>query len=243
MRKNLPKTTLLALFILCLNTTVAIKNNKTLANASPSTLMVPSDDFKSIQEAINNANSGDVIYVRSGIYYENIIINKSITLLGENRGNTIIDGGGKGDVISIQTSNVNISGFTIRNSDPFTGRGIYVERAGNIVINNNNIANNNIGIQLFRASGNTICRNVITNNLDGIDIIYYSFHNVIYENLLSGNYWGVYIAWNSDNNILYHNNFINNYCNVYAVQTYNAWSRNGEGNYWDDYSGKDLNKD
>ncbi|MEM3789069.1 MAG: NosD domain-containing protein [Candidatus Bathyarchaeia archaeon] len=264
MGKNTPKTILTILLILCLYTTTTLKNVKTLVNASPSTLSVPYD-FESIQEAINNASPGDIIHVCSGIYQENIIINKSITLMGENRENTIIDGGKRGNVITIQASNINISGFTIQNSDP-TGCGIYIERFGNIVISNNNIKNNYIGIQitfssqnqicgntisanyigiqLIYSSGNTICRNDIKkSNIDGIEI-FYSTSNMIYENIFSSNgYWGVYISWNSEKNVFYHNNFINNGRNVYTEQANNIWSIDGEGNYWDVYSGEDLNKD
>lgn len=265
MKKNLLKTITLLLLILCLlYATTILKNNKRLVNASPLTLIVP-DDYKSIQDAINNASSGDIICVRLGIYYENIVINKSITLIGENRESTIIDGGRLGNVISIQASNVNISGFTIQNSDPRTGCGICIERFGNIVISGNNIKNANvgiqitfssqnqvcentisenyIGIQLIYSSGNTICRNVIKDNFDGIDIYYYSINNMIYENIFSGNDCGLYISWNSDNNVFHHNNFVDNNRNLYSEQTINMWSVNGEGNYWDDYSGKDLNKD
>ena len=38
-------------------------------------------DFTSIQEAIDNASSGDTIYVWEGEYFENIVVNKSISLI------------------------------------------------------------------------------------------------------------------------------------------------------------------
>jgi nitrous oxidase accessory protein len=47
----------------------------------------------------------------------------------------------------------------------------------------------------------------------------------------------------SNNNVFYHNNFVGNIYNVYAEQTANIWCYNGEGNYWDDYEGEDLDKD
>ena len=51
------------------------------------------NNYTSIQDAIDNASDGDTIYVYSGIYYENVVINKRINLIGEDRNGTIIDGG------------------------------------------------------------------------------------------------------------------------------------------------------
>jgi len=48
----------------------------------------------SIQELIDNANSGDTIYISSGIYYENIIVDKPLTIIGDGAESTIIDGMG-----------------------------------------------------------------------------------------------------------------------------------------------------
>ena len=47
--------------------------------------------FKRIQDAIDNASYGDIIDVRDGTYYEDVIVNQSICLIGENRENTIIE--------------------------------------------------------------------------------------------------------------------------------------------------------
>jgi len=74
-------------------------------------------NFSSINEAINNSNNGDVIYVYddSSPYYENIIINKSISLIGENKTTTFINGNEQNTVISIIANDVLIKGFTIKN--------------------------------------------------------------------------------------------------------------------------------
>jgi nitrous oxidase accessory protein NosD len=111
---NLSKNVLTLFLFLCLCSAIVVKSNEALVNAGPSTLIVGSDNYKTIQEAINNASSGDTIFVRKGIYTENIVINKSITLIGEDRESTIIDGGATGNVISIKASNVTIKGFTIK---------------------------------------------------------------------------------------------------------------------------------
>ncbi|MCD6573584.1 MAG: hypothetical protein J7K95_05780 [Thermoplasmata archaeon] len=51
------------------------------------------NNYTHIQDAINDASNGDTIFVYSGIYYENVVINKSINLFGEAKETTIIDGG------------------------------------------------------------------------------------------------------------------------------------------------------
>jgi hypothetical protein len=49
--------------------------------------------FSSIQQAINDAANGSTIQVPSGTYYERILINKTISLVGNSVSSTIIDGG------------------------------------------------------------------------------------------------------------------------------------------------------
>jgi nitrous oxidase accessory protein NosD len=86
------------------------------------TLTVP-DDYPTIQAAVSAAGSEDTVYVRKGMYTENIFINKSLTLQGEDRETTVIDGGGSGNVVSIMASHVMVSGFTVRNGE----RGIEIK--------------------------------------------------------------------------------------------------------------------
>ena len=263
---SFPKTILALFLILCLYLAMTLKNNKVFVKANPSTLNVPYS-YPTIQEAINNANAGDIIFVSKGIYKESVVINKSITLIGENRENTIIDGKAAENVISIRASSVKISGFTIKNSSPVIGCGIFIERSEDVIICNNNVVNNGIGIQItfcsksqiyenaisanymgiqifYSSSNNAIYRNAIFNNDFGIYIFYYSIGNLFYENEIYGNTWGVYLSLYCNNNVFYHNNFVDNVeYNVYAEQTANTWCYGGEGNYWDDYEGEDLDKD
>ena len=91
--------------------------------------------FSSIQQAINNAANGSTIQVPSGTYYERILINKTINLVGENVPSTIIDGENGGTVVEITSDLVTISSFTIRSSGyGWTRHGIYVYRAENVTI-------------------------------------------------------------------------------------------------------------
>jgi len=50
-------------------------------------------DYESIQDAVNSSNPGDLILVKPGIYYEEVVVNvPSITIRGWDRNTTIIDG-------------------------------------------------------------------------------------------------------------------------------------------------------
>ena len=102
---------------------------------------------ETIQEGIMNASVGDIIYVYNGLYYENIVINKTVYLFAESQENTIIDGFQNNNVITIVEGYcVRIDGFTIRNSDEY-GYGIYhstipyKEYVEHLTVLNNNIEN------------------------------------------------------------------------------------------------------
>ena len=60
-------------------------------NALAKTIVVPTD-YPTIQQAIDSANNGDTILVKKGYYPETLIVNKSISIVGEDRNLTIIDG-------------------------------------------------------------------------------------------------------------------------------------------------------
>jgi len=136
-------------------------------------------NYSKIQYAINNATDGDKIFVYSGKYYEDILINKSINLIGEDRENTIIDGCGEWYVVHILADNVTIKNFYITNSTIYgtnSGIKIYGERE-NITIYNNIIIDNFFGIcvgdsyQYKRIYFVNITNNYIINNTYGIGLI------------------------------------------------------------------------
>jgi len=103
------------------------------------------NNYTTIQSAINDAVDGDTVFVYddSSPYYENIVIDKSINLIGENKEKTIIDGGGSGNVVYISADKVNISRFTIENSSkgPYRSAGIFVKDSDDIAIRENIIVN------------------------------------------------------------------------------------------------------
>ena len=74
----------------------------------------PGQTYSKIQDAIDNASSGDTIRVWSGIYRENIVVDKTLTITGNGSGKSIIDGEFNGIVMLIKGDYCNISGFSIK---------------------------------------------------------------------------------------------------------------------------------
>ncbi len=107
-----------------------------------------SGNYTKIQEAIDNASDGDTVFVYddSSPYYENVVVDKSINLIGENKNTTIIDGNGIGNVVHVTYDWINISGFTIQNSgNGADDVGIKISSNYN-TISGNKILKNNVGI-------------------------------------------------------------------------------------------------
>jgi parallel beta-helix repeat protein len=124
-----------------------IPDNKELSYNRGNTLYVGGsglNNYSKIQDAIDNASNGDIVFVYAGTYYEKIEIPKSIALLGENVNLTIIDidhiyPQPQGGIVMyvINAPNVTIDGFSFRNhfSIDITG-GIWAENCLGLTISN-----------------------------------------------------------------------------------------------------------
>lgn len=174
---------------------------------------IETENYSSIQAAINNASEGDTIFVFPGIYNKSIVINKTINLVGENKNSTILDvNESEYCAILIQARGVNISGFTIQNSTI----GIYIvgyeNESNNITITNNNITNNVGGIYLSNlSSNNLISRNIITKNTGEGIRLFGSFNNKINENIITENGgFGIALWESSQYNFISENTILNN---------------------------------
>ena len=147
-------------------------------------VVVP-DDYPTIQEAINRANSGNNIYVKSGEYKENIVINKAISLIAESADVTKIDGVFE-TAVKIIANNVVVANFSINSNG---GNGIDIEHSvNNTIIYNKINANVGVGLLLRDSSNNTIMQNQINSNTYvSVWVGLYSSYNMFAENEINVN--------------------------------------------------------
>jgi len=163
--------------------------------------------FQYIQDGIDAASEGDTVFVRNGQYKENIVIDQSIFLRGEQKINTIIDGGKKSDVICIEDDEVKVSNFFITNGGIHTfDAGIKLFSSENS-ISANIIDNNMVGIFLQNSSDNLITENIFIDGQVGLHLNFSSNFNLISKNSFSNLSYGMSLSYSSNNILL--NNTLN----------------------------------
>lgn len=179
-------------------------------------------NYPTIQKAINNADENDRILALSRTYCENVVVNKSITLTGENRDATIIDGNGTGNVVTINQNNVNITCLTIQKSGTdVQNAGVYLNNTEYCNITENNITSNYYGIYLSESSNNSISGNNMANNSAGITLEK-SLHNSIVANNITNNYVGIELEESFCNSI-YGNRMANDWAGIQLGNSPNNW--------------------
>lgn len=190
-------------------------------------------NYSLIQSAIDNATTGDTVFVYKGTYYEHVLVDLSIDLIGEDIYTTILNGTGYGRVIRIWDSpSVSISGFTIHNASTHLiecKNSIGTSIIGNILQNKNGGV-----IQLLNCQDMIISNNIIEGSWSGIGIeVRGSSDNSILENTIKGNSLGC-ILLGANRNIIMHNNFLDNQKQVFfrnVIPDLNLWL----DNYWDNW--------
>ena len=200
-------------------------------------------DFTGIQDAINNASAGDTILVYSGVYYENVVVDKSVTLKGIDQ--PVVDARGSKSAITLTADGITLVGFNATNSgSSWSDAGIKVTSNNNTITSNNvssnswegiclssssnnntirgnNVSNNNGGgIDLPYSHNNTITGNTVSNNNDDGISLYYSSNNNITGNNITNHMNGIALYYSSNNNTITNNTFVNDGLIVFVSRQY-----------------------
>jgi parallel beta-helix repeat protein len=223
------------------NAAVLNNNIGNIGTAAGNTLYVGGSgggNYSTIQEAIDDATAGDTVFVYddSSPYEENIRINKQITVIGENKDTTAINGiSGQDHAVRISSKNVELNGFTIvgaagdqdgiavfplmeeiiisNNIVKDSSYGIFLQAGSTrITITGNLISNNEFeGILLQESDRNILSENTVNENGDfGIALETISNQNEILDNTVENNFAGIQIAGGSSQNTLSGNQILNN---------------------------------
>ncbi len=136
--------------------------------------------YNSIQAAISSfaTYQGAIISVKPGLYQENIVIAKPVSLIGQNKDSIIRSNMLNATLLTIVSDNVTVTGFTIQNSNNSAGAGV--------------------GILLDGAYNCSLTKNVVTNSYNGI-LINNSSNNLFKNNIIDNNYYGIVIHSSSEN--------------------------------------------
>ena len=159
----------------------------------------PGCPYSTIGAAVAAASAGDVVQVSQGNYHEDVVIGKTISLVGSNSNNTIIDATGLANGIYVDGLDnpglfgVSVSGFQVQNANL---EGILVTNASDVTISGNHVLKNNLnliissdtctGIPPFETSEGDDCGEGI--HFLGVD------HSIIANNLVEKNAGGILLS-------------------------------------------------
>lgn len=193
------------------------------------TVVCPSCPLQDLQTAIQQAPEGSVIRVRGGVYTGSLVIDRPLTLLGEEW--PVLDGGGVGTVVKIAAPNVHVEGFIVRGSGTSHDRedsGILVTAPRAQVIGNQ-VLDALFGIQLLNAPDSLVQGNLVVGKAlpeaqrgdaiklwysprtqiignhvqDSRDVlVWYSDETLVRGNLVERGRYGVYVMYSQDSLII-----------------------------------------
>jgi len=183
-----------------------------VVEADPDTIYVP-DDHPTIQYAIGNATAGDTIIVSSGTYRGPITVDRQLTIQGEDKETTFIDGMGASHVVTISAEGVEFGGFIIHNGSygiynsgeedlrvfdcvvlNCANDGVYLYNSDSTIEDCTIYDNDDDGIFLVRTDNVTIDNcDIFDNGDDGIELRYSDNVRMVSCEIFNNTDYGVYL--------------------------------------------------
>ncbi|UCG69580.1 MAG: right-handed parallel beta-helix repeat-containing protein, partial [Thermoplasmata archaeon] len=188
---------------------------------------------KTISDGVGLASESNRIWVSAGIYYEYVEMDQKLTLMGQDRERTTIDGEGI-DAIQIRADGIVVRGFTIKDSSGMDMAGIKIDsnidsssiidvycsnnkygiyldsNSFNINIKDSVFTQNEEGIHLESSNSNEITGNYISSNIYGGVNLHSSTDNFIMDNVINSNNRGIDFYGSSSGNQIIKNRISNN---------------------------------
>ncbi|KAF5417831.1 MAG: hypothetical protein C5S38_00795 [Candidatus Methanophagaceae archaeon] len=165
-----------------------------------------------ISAAVENATTGETIYVFDGSYdKERANVNKThLTLQGESVVGVNVNATALGEhVFNVTANYVNISGFNVTGAIGSGKAGFYLDSVEHCNVSGNNVSGNYYGIYLNSASNNTLMSNTARTNTEYGIYLNSTSNNTVRKNTVAKNKDGVYLDSAGSNNItcnwLYYN--------------------------------------
>ena len=208
----------------------------------------PSD----LQAMIDAAATGDEILLAAGIYDGPVVVDKSVSIVGE--GWPVVDGGGEESVIEVTAEGVRIDGLVIRDSGisldhedagisvsapevEIVGNriedvlfGVYLDGAEGSVVTDNEIGAKDLDIarrgdplHVFQSSGTLVERNRIIGGRDVV--VWFSDDTVIRDNLIRNGRYGMHYMYAHDG-VLERNRFEENSVGAFLMFSHHLQVRN-----------------
>ena len=191
-------------------------------------LVNQSGRFRSPSQAIAAAQPGDTIEIGPGVYAGNILLDRSLALVGKDR--PIIRGSGAGSVITVTADGCSLRGLVVEHSGTMLATedsgvllkssrnrvedndlrdilfGIYLYHADDNLISNNRITGRSYldlggrgsGIHIWNSERNTLTSNTITQVRDGM-YLQNTYHSAIRGNRIFNLRYGLHYMWSDDN--------------------------------------------
>ncbi|NUM80948.1 right-handed parallel beta-helix repeat-containing protein [bacterium] len=184
-----------------------------------------SGQFSSIQEAIDFAEFNSRIKIKSGVYYETLMLKSFVNIDGEGIGKTVIVSGGDKPILqaynlsgglvtdlsfeftkptSVPVFSARYSTFSIEKcSFRFGTYGADISSASSVQMRQCTLANNSIaGVRVDKRSTGTVSGGLIFNNGgDGIQLIAYASSSVEHNTIRDNAGHGIFLDKNSVNRV------------------------------------------
>ena len=143
-------------------------------------------DCRSIQQAISEASDGDFIHVHPGVYNENVIVDRSVTLQGMGSDETVVWAlHPSRPCFLVRANDVNLNGFGISGALD-RSVGVHLSSSHNTTIANNTFINNYANVYIEYTNNSSIQDNVVAlADWKGIAVYNHCNNTIISRNIIS----------------------------------------------------------